>query len=383
MPRMTGIEMAKLIKSINPEQDIVIISAYQETNFFLDSIHIGISDYILKPISFEQMNSVLYKVASDIHMRQENRSFHESLKLLVEEQTQSISDNYERTIKAMVDLVESRDTYTAGHSQRVASYSKAIAQEMKLSDEECELIFRAGVLHDIGKVTTPDTILLKPGQLSEREYSLIQNHVTVSHELLSKIPMYSELAKIVILHHERYDGQGYPNGLSADEIPLLGRIMIIADSFDAMTTNRIYKGRMSREEAIKEIQDNSGTQFDPEIVPIACKALSNIVIENDITQLPINSVENERFAYFFHDSVTDSYNLEYLKHFLKSLPKDNEYVARVYFLKNFSQYNKKVGWEEGNVLLRTFAENLRKSYPSATLFRIHGDDFILVSKKLF
>ncbi len=383
MPKMNGIEMATQIKAINTEQEIVIISAYTETDYFLNSIHLGISDYILKPIIYEQMNTVLYKVARAIALRKENKRFHEHLYQLVEEQTKSLTDNYEQTIKAMVDLVESRDTYTGGHSERVARYSKAIAQEMNLDDEECELIFRAGMLHDIGKVTTPDTILLKPGKLSAKEHDLIKNHVTVSYKLLEKIPMYGKLAAIVSVHHERYDGHGYPKGLSGDEIPLLGQIMIIADAFDAMTTNRIYKARMSIEDALIEIQSNSGTQFDPKIVPFACKALSMAVINQEITQLPKNNMENERFAYFFHDSVTDNYNQDYLTLFLQSIPEGGHYQACVYFLRNFSQYNNKFDWEVGNILLKTFADHLEKVYPDAMIFRIQGDDFILISKEPF
>lgn len=381
MPKINGIEMAEEIKEINPKQEVIIISAHTQTDYFLDAIRLGISDYILKPIIYEQMNDVLYKKSRAIQMRKENDGFHENLKRLVEEQTQSIKENYELTINAMIDLVESRDTYTGGHSQRVASYSKAIAQEMKLSEEECELIFRAGMLHDVGKVTTPDAILLKPGQLSAREYALIQNHVTVSYNLLSKIPMYAKLAEVVILHHERYDGNGYPNGLKGDEISVLGKIMIIADSFDAMTTSRIYKGRMTNEEAMVEIQDKSGAQFDPEIVPFARKALSRVVINQNITQLPINSIENERFAYFFNDLVTDTYNQGYLNLFLQSLPDDDRYNACVYFLRNFSQYNKKFGWEKGNVLLKSFAEYVSKKHPDSLLFRVHGDDFVRITKE--
>lgn len=381
MPKMNGIDMAKQIKVINPEQEIIVISAHSESEYFLSAIHLGISDYILKPIIYEQMNSVLYKVASVLQQRKENKQFHESLHQLVKEQTESLSDNYEQTIKAMVELVESRDTYTGGHSERVARYSKMIAQEMNLSEEECELIFRAGMLHDIGKVTTPDTILLKPGKLSRREYMLIQNHVSVSYDLLFKIPMYTKLSQIVIAHHERYDGNGYPNGLKGDEIPLLGRIMIIADAFDAMTTNRIYKGRMRVDDAIAEIQASSGTQFDPEIVPYACKALSGITINKAITQLPQNRMESERFAYFFHDSVTDNYNSVYLTLYLQAIKDEGPYYACATFLQNFSQYNKKYGWEEGNVLLKSIADYLANKYPGGTLFRVQGDDFILISKE--
>lgn len=381
MPKMNGIDMASQIRSINPEQEIIIISAHTETDYFLNAIHLGITDYVLKPIIYEQMNSVLYKIANVIHIRQENNSFHESLHLLVKEQTLSLTDNYEQTITAMVDLVESRDTYTGGHSERVAAYSKAIAKEMKLSDEESELVYRAGMLHDIGKVTTPDSILLKPGKLSEIEHDLIKNHVTVSYELLLKIPMYAKLSQIVISHHERYDGYGYPNGLKGNEIPLLGQIMIIADAFDSMTTNRIYKGRMSREDAIVEIQKNSGTQFDPNTVPYACKALSHVVISQSITQLPKSSMENERFAYFFHDTITECYNKEYLELFLQQNIQGTGDSSCACFLKNFSQYNKKFGWEKGDALLKDFADHLRNINPNALIFRVHGDDFVLISQE--
>lgn len=380
MPKMNGIELARRIKVINPQQAIIIVSAYTETEYFVDAIHLGVSDYIIKPLDYEQMNSVLYKLASAAHMRQENKLFHESLYTLVKEQTKSITDNYELTIKAMVDIVESRDTYTGGHSARVAHYAKAIAQEMNLTPEECELVFRAGMLHDIGKVTTPDSILLKPGKLSAREYNLIKHHVVVSYELLSKIPMYGQLAEIVKSHHERYDGHGYPSGLRDEEIPLLSRLMIIADAFDAMTTNRIYKGRMSLREAIEEIKNASGTQFDPAVVPFACTAFSRMELNTNATQLPQNNMEEERFSYFYHDPVTDKYNKEYLILFLQSIAHEGPCNAYVYMLKNFSQYNKKFGWEEGNAALNAYGEYLTKRYPNATVFRIHGDDFVLISK---
>lgn len=381
MPKMNGIELARSIRAVNPQQVVIIISAYTETDYFIDAIHAGISDYVIKPINFEQMNNVLYKLASAIQMSKENKLFHESLYTLVREQTKSITENYELTIKAMVEIVESRDTYTGGHSERVATYAKAIAQEMNLTSQECELVFRAGMLHDIGKVTTPDSILLKPGELSVREHNLIKHHVVVSYELLSKIPMYSKLAEVVRSHHERYDGHGYPNGLKGEEIPVLSRIMIIADAFDAMTTNRIYKGRMNLVGAIEQIQEGSGTQFDPTVVPFACAALSRMSLNDAITQLPQNSMEEERFSYFYHDAVTERYNKAYLVLFLQALPQEVHYNACIHFIKNFSQYNRVNGWEEGNVLLKTYAEYLQKRHPDAMIFRIHGDDFVLVSKE--
>ena len=164
------------------------------------------------------------------------------LKQKILEQESLMSQNFEKTLEALVSIVEDRDSYTGGHSQRVATYSKMIAKEMGFSDEECELIYRAGKLHDIGKISTPDNVLLKPDKLSKLEYKLIKRHVEVSYAILSTIPMYKDIADIVISHHERYDGKGYPKGIGGDEITILGHVMIVADAFDAMTTNRIYKG---------------------------------------------------------------------------------------------------------------------------------------------
>ena len=378
MPKLNGLEMLKEIKDINKEQEVVILSAHTETDFFLTAIHDGVSDYIIKPIDYEQMNDVLYKVSKILYVRKENIWYQKSLHELVLKQTEEISANYEKTLIAMVDLVESRDSYTGGHSQRVAEYSKMIAEEMEISKKECDLIYRAGMLHDIGKVTTPDNILLKPGKLTEREYGLIQNHVIESYALLSKIPMYQEISVIVASHHERYNGTGYPKGLKAEEIPPLSRIMVIADAFDAMTTNRIYKARMSVENAVKEIESYSGEQFDPVVVPYACKVLSGVKIAQDISQLPKNTMESERFSYFFHDPVTDVYNKEYLELMVRKLEKENDYSARVCYLKNFSQYNKRFGWEEGDVMLKSFAQYLQEIHPESMIFRVHGDDFIVL-----
>lgn len=381
MPKLDGLRMTEEIKKINSNQEVIILSAHTEHGYFLDAIHLGVSDYILKPIDYDQMNTVLYKVANRLHIFKENQKYHESLEKLVIEKTKLLTDNYEQTLTAMVEMIEHRDSYTGGHSQRVADYCKAIAQKMKLSEDECDLIYRAGMLHDIGKIITPDTILLKPGKLSEREYLLIKFHVTASHELLSKIPMYSRIAEIVISHHERYDGGGYPNRLKGDEISLLSHIMIVADAFDAMTTNRIYKGRKTIEDAVKEIEELSGKQFSPVVVPYACKVLRKVTISNT-SQLPKTMMDEERFSYFYRDNLTDTYNHEYLNVFLQQIVNAEGYNSAIYNLKNFSQYNNKHGWSAGNELLKKFSQNLRENYQDCMIFRIHGDDFIVITKEL-
>jgi len=347
MPKINGIEMLREIKKINPLQEMIITSAYTESDYFLEAISLGIHAYILKPVNHAQIIEVLYKTVSKIVQVRENEEYRHHLEALVDLKVKAYQsleeeriDNYEKTLMGLIKMVERRDSYTAGHSQRVAEYSKMIASEMGYGEEECNLIYRAGILHDIGKIATPDTILLKPGKLDSLERELIQEHVNVGVEMLSEIPMFDQIVPIIAAHHERYDGEGYPKKLRGDEIHSLGKIMIIADAFDAMTTNRIYKARKNIDEVIQELLLLSGTQFDPSVVPYAIKALENVKLSEQITQLPSNILEEERFAYFYKDSVTGLYNHHYLDVILLKNSYSNMYGSLdVVSLHRFSDYN--------------------------------------------
>ena len=289
--------------------------------------------------------------------------------------------NYEEVILALVDIIEQRDTYTAGHSKRVAHYCELIAHGMGLSENLIQKIKKAAMLHDIGKVQTPDTILLKPARLSRLEYTLIKEHVTISDAILKKLSMYKDLAEIVKYHHERHDGKGYPYGKQGDDIPLLSRIMIVADAFDAMTTNRIYKPRLCIDEAIKELQRNSATQFDPEVVTVAANVLKDVEIPDTGDQLPHTDIEKERFSYFFKDPLTQSYNIDYLNTILNKDDLQDSF-AYVIMLRNFSKYNSSYGWDEGDRYLISFTHYISQLHPDGLLFRIEGDDFILIADKI-
>lgn len=287
--------------------------------------------------------------------------------------------NYEETILAFVNIIEQRDTYTAGHTIRVAQYCKLIAEELNLDENEIKKLEQAAILHDIGKVAIPDAVLLKPAKLSPLEYELIKYHSEAGYKMLLKIDMYKELALIIRYHHSRYDGKGYPKTESPDEIPFLSHIMIIADAFDAMTTNRIYKPRKEVKDAIEEIKKCAGTQFHPEIAKAAAKSLKNIEIQNT-TQLPSNELEEKRFSYFFHDTLTGIYNESYLH---PMLVKEQDTLKFLYHMQqhNFSSYNTKMGWEEGNNLIKKVATLLENELPTEDIFRFHGDDFIVLAKK--
>jgi|GEM_PF-5190130 len=182
--------------------------------------------------------------------------------------------NYEETILTFVKMIEQRDTYTAGHTQRVADYSRWIGEEMGLTQPEIERLAQAAILHDIGKIATPDAILLKPGQFTPLEKDLIRLHAVAGYEMLAGVEIYQDLAEIVLHHHERHDGTGYPDHLAGEEIPLPARILAVADAFDAMTTNRIYQPRGDVASALAKLEQESGRQFHPEVVAAAKIALA-------------------------------------------------------------------------------------------------------------
>ena len=382
MPVMNGIDMIEKIKEIDENQAILITTAHSESTYLLAAIESHVDGYVMKPFEFESLNFELFKISQKLHKFQENESYKMYLQDMLEKQTQEMSDNYEKTLYSMVELIEQRDTYTAGHSKRVAYYSKLIAQEMGYSHEEVIRIHQAGILHDIGKIETPDSVLLNPMKLNDIEYKLIQEHVSVGYKLLQKIPMFQPLAKIVYQHHEHYDGSGYPNGLKGDEIDPLARIMIVADAFDAMTTNRIYKARKSVLEALDELQNLSAIQFHPEVVQRARVALKEIVIDASINQLPQSKLEEERFAYFYSDRLSKAYNQNYLEVVLmKNNHEQSFHYMLIFSINGFSSYNKLYSWSEGDKLLSEFGNLLVETLNESLVFRVFGDDFIVLSRQ--
>ncbi len=197
------------------------------------------------------MNFITQKAASAI----ENIALYEN-----------IYENLFSTLFAFVTALEVRDLYTRKHSTRVAKYAHMIAEEMGCTEEELDVINFAGSLHDIGKIGIRDDILLKPGRLTDDEYEKIKEHPVIGAEIISKMGLWDREMEIIRHHHERYDGKGYPGGLKGDEIPKLSRILAVADCYDAMASDRSYREKMEKSIVLDIIQENSGTQFDPEAV---------------------------------------------------------------------------------------------------------------------
>lgn len=303
--------------------------------------------------------------------------------------------NYEETILTFVNMIELRDTYTAGHTQRVSEYCQLIARQMGLPFHEIRRLAKAAILHDIGKIATPDAILMKPGRFTSLEYDLIRLHTVTGHEMLAGIDMYQELADIVLHHHEQHDGSGYPDGLSGDDIPLPARILAVADAFDAMTTNRIYQQKTDVPTVLAKLEAMGGKQFNPEVVAAAVKALAKVEPPDSparqigterfcqdhealcrFTQTPLSDLEKERFAYFFSDQLTGLYNENYLKNALKEKKHNSLTICH---LQGLTDINHQQGWKAGNTILHHFAQELRRHYPQALLFRVYGIDFAIMT----
>ena len=185
-----------------------------------------------------------------------------------------IQATYSATLMALTQALETRDFETHGHSDRVTTLSLRIAAKMELSPKEVRNIHWGAMLHDVGKIGIPDYILHKEGPLTEDEWVMMKNHSTIGHAMLKDIPFLQPALEIVLHHHERYDGNGYPQGLKGGDIPLTARIFSIVDSFDAMTSDRPYRKKMSQADALIEIERCSGTQFDPKVVEVFIEAIS-------------------------------------------------------------------------------------------------------------
>lgn len=283
-------------------------------------------------------------------------------------------------VEMLTNIFEVKDAYTAEHSKRVAFYCLKIAQAMGLDENQQNSIYQAGLLHDIGKILTPESILLKPRRFRRKEYAIMKNHPTDGETMINFIPSFKEYACIVRHHHERFDGNGYPDGLVGEGIPLLSRIMSIADSFDAMTTNRIYRAQKNLTEAILEIDRCCGTQFDPEVAKYAISVFCSEVELEELPEICEHVIHEERFAYFFKDTLTSAFTGEYLNHFLHRHKTKQKFDACLLIqLHHMHRYNERFGWKSGDKVLVEVALRLKILFATNTIFRLFGDDFVVVN----
>jgi len=381
------VEQSDTVSTVSPWLDRVAITGYRSVislplraDKYTPALG-ALSVYTLRLEGFEHEEiAMLEELAGDIGFAISSFRQREMVEKLETERT----ENYEETIVSFANMIDQRDTYTAGHTVRVAHYCKLLAKEMNLDKEQTSILLKAATLHDIGKIATPDSVLLKPGKLSALDYDLIKLHASAGYDMLSNLTMYKGLAKIIRHHHERYDGMGYPDRLQGKGIPFLSRIIVVADAFDAMTTNRIYKPRKAISKALEELKRLSGIQFDPDVVTAALQALKDVKSQESINQLPKNQMEQRRFSYFFSDKLTGAYNEDYLQIILQNNKELREYKClHNLHITNLQQYNSQQGWEKGNLLMQKLAYELQERYPDTLQFRAYGQYFVIISKEHF
>ena len=206
-----------------------------------------------------------------------------------------------QSMNTFINFIDAKDPYTRGHSRRVAMYAAEIAKRMGLSEDEIQNIYYAGLLHDAGKISVPDAVLNKPGKLSDEERKLIQNHTVAGGKMLLQLSSLRGVRETALYHHERYDGTGYPDGLKGDIIPLYARIVGVADSYDAMSSNRVYRRHLNKDEIIEEIQKGSGTQFDPSIV----KYMVDMINDGYVNVVKMETAEADENHERFHLTEDD------------------------------------------------------------------------------
>jgi len=273
MANLDGIGLLEKTKERFPDMPVVMVTAVHDISVALAAIRNGAYDYLLKPFEREQLLATVSRALENRRLKLENRAYQTDLEALVEARTEQLRKalvdlerSYDITLEALGDALDKKDAETEGHSKRVTAFTIAIARHMGLSKDKIAVIARGAFLHDIGKMAVPDAILRKPGKLTPDEILVMQEHCYHGYEILKKIPFLGEAAEIVYAHQERYDGTGYPRGLKGDKIPLGARMFSVADTLDAITSDRPYRPAQSLTAARIEIEKWSGRQFDPEIV---------------------------------------------------------------------------------------------------------------------
>ncbi len=248
MPKMNGFEVCALLKRKEETRliPVILVTPVDESESKVRGFEAGVDDFLHRPINCVEF---LARVRSLVRVKRLNDE-------LV---------NVENTMLALATAIEAKDPYTEGHIKRVASYALSLGKEMGLALWQLQVLRKAAFLHDVGKIGVSETVLLKPGALTKEEFDQLKTHTVVGEKICRPLQQDRLIAEVIRHHHQRYDGKGYPDGLAGEDIPIAARIMAIADAYDALTSDRPYRGRLSQEEALQILREGAGKQFDPKL----------------------------------------------------------------------------------------------------------------------
>lgn len=273
MPVRDGFWLLENVRERHPDTSIIMLTGYGDTESAVECLRRGAVDFLLKPPKLTDLVRAIERALAKRRIEIARKRYQKRLERKVRDRTtelrhalRDIAANYQSTLLALVAALDAREHETSDHSVRVVEYTTAIARRLSIDGPELEEIARGALLHDIGKIGVPDAVLLKPGKLTPEEWVEMRRHPDIGFNMISQIPFLNVPAEIVLSHQERFDGQGYPRNLQALEIPVGARIFAVADTLDAITSDRPYRKGSPFAVAIAEIKRCSGTQFDPEVV---------------------------------------------------------------------------------------------------------------------
>ena len=285
MPGLSGVELLEELKRLDPTIQVVMVTGVQQMETVRQCVRAGAYDYIVKPFDAEDLLGTVERALERSRLIRQNEEYRKHLERMVEEQTLEIRQTRDIALLTLARLAESRDSATGQHLERMAEYSRRLAEEAvrepalgalgQVTQETVEQIYKSSPLHDIGKVGIPDSILRKPGPLSPDEAAIMRTHPQIGGDTLrgviERYQGHSFLRmgmEIAYNHHERWDGSGYPRGLAGTQIPLAARIVALADAYDTITSRRPYKPASDHEEAVRRIVRDRGAHFDPVLVDV-------------------------------------------------------------------------------------------------------------------
>ncbi len=290
MPGLDGIAVLSAIRELDADAAVVVLTGAPDVKTAIDSLRLGADDFIMKPVNVDELLIAAERALERRQLLVERREYQTRLELRVEEATRSLQlayrqlqETYRATLETLGAALDSRDVGTEAHSRRVHGYALATARMHGLMEEELVDLAHGVLLHDIGKIGIPDSILLKPGSLTSEEWAIMRRHPEIGRRLIANIPFLKGAVPIVYCHHERWDGTGYPQGLTGAAIPLGARIFSVVDAFDAMTFDRPYSRAISFDAAKAEIQRCAGSHFDPAVVASFLRVPDAVLAEIRLT----------------------------------------------------------------------------------------------------
>lgn len=384
MPEIGGFEVMETLQKDSRLKKIPVIflTADRSAETEIECFRVGAYDYISKPF---EPNIFLSRTRSTLELD----GYRKDLQRRLDEKTKEMERVTIQAIMTVANTVDAKDDYTKGHSMRVAAYSELLAQRLGWSEEEIQNIYYVAMLHDVGKIGVPDAVLNKPFKLTDVEFRLIKGHTLMGAEILNDFRMFPNISVGAKYHHERYDGKGYPEGLKGESIPLVARVIGLVDSYDAMTSNRVYRKRLNDDTVMQELERGKGSQWDPELVDIFVGlikegALKKLWMPEEDMATPIfgsGKILGDSLAF---ENILDS-PVDYLTGLLSKQKGEHDITLSLRAdggslmlidMDHFRKINDEYGHLMGDVALKVTADVLREVGSNHLVCRTGGDEFL-------